>query len=660
MMQLALAAVAGLAISALLPLLLLRRDRLAVVAGAGAGAASCGIGLWASLGAALGGVRAEWHGPWFLPIGALRVGLDPLSALFLCCLFGVGLFSSIYGAGYMLGFAATRRVAWTAAAFNALLSSVALVFLARDGILFLLSWETMTLLAFILVAFDHRQAEVREGALWFLVINHFGVACLFGYFALLGGALGTFELPSSAAAFPPSLAAALLGLAFVGFGTKMGLAPFHAWLPAAHPVAPSHVSALLSGVLLKCGAYGLLRTLLIVRGVPGAWGWLLFACGAATALLGAINILAATDLKKSLAYSSIENVGIIALSLGLGIVGLASGSSLLAALGLCGALLHVLSHSAFKSLLFSAAGSVLHGAHTRDLERMGGLLKRMPATAALFLCGAASAAAIPGFAGFASEFLVYRGLLEGLSRLRPGGQAALAAALATLALTGGLAAAGLTRAFGIAFSGAPRSEPAAQAREQGPAMLWPMLALAVVCLGLGIVPRAAFALASPAVAQFGVDPAVLAGPIAQATRVGQLGLLFLSLCAVLTAVRDRLLRARPVAASVTWGCGYAAPTPRMQYSAASFASPALSVLGGAVKMETSGALPETAFPAALERRSPARDRLELALYQRGSGWISRQLASLRALHRPQLQQYLLYMFVALVLLLSWAARLGRR
>lgn len=657
MMHLALAAVAGLAVAAVLPLLLWRRDREAVVAGAAAGVLSCGVGLGASIGAALAGVRAEWQGPWFLPIGALRLALDPLAALFLCCLFGVGLLSSIYGAGYMLAFASKRRVAWTAAAFNALLASVALVFLARDGVLFLLSWEAMTLSAFLLVAFDHQQAEVRKGALWFLVVNHFGVACLFGYFALLGGALGSFQLPAAATAFSPPVAVALLTLAFVGFGTKMGLVPFHGWLPAAHPVAPSHVSALLSGVLLKCGVYGLLRTLLIVRGVPAAFGWVLFAAGAASALLGAINILAATDLKRSLAYSSIENLGIIALSLGVGVVGLASGSNLLAALGLCGALLHVLSHSAFKSLLFSAAGSVLHGAHTRNLEAMGGLLKRMPATGALFLCGAASAAAIPGLAGFASEFLVYRGLLEGLSRQRPGGQAASAAALAALALTSGLAAAGLTRAFGIAFGGTPRSEQAAHAREQGSALLWPMAALAVVCLGLGLVPRAAFALASPAVAQFGVDAGVLEAPIAQATRVGQLGLLFLSLCLILTALRNRMLRARPVAQSVTWGCGYAAPTPRMQYSAASFASPALNVFAGAVDIEARGDLPEVPFPAALARQSSADDRLELALYERAPTWIARQLANLRALHRPRLQQYLLYMFVALVLLLSWAARL---
>lgn len=659
MIQLALSAVGGLAAAALLPLLLWRRDRLAVVAGAACGAIACGAGLAASLGAALGGTGEQWQGPWFLPIGSLQVALDPLSALFLCCLFGVGLLSSIYGAGYMLGLAGGRRVAWTAAAFNALLASVALVFLARDGVLFLLSWEAMTLSAFLLVAFDHQEAEVRKGALWFLVINHFGVACLFGYFALLGSASGSFRLPASPTAFAPPLQVALLALAFVGFGTKMGLAPFHPWLPAAHPVAPSHVSALLSAVLLKCGVYGLLRTLFIVRGVPAAFGWLLFSCGAGTALLGAINILAATDLKRSLAYSSVENVGIITLSLGLGIVGLASGSGVLAALGLCGALLHVISHSAFKALLFSAAGSVLHGAHTRSLERLGGLGKRMPGTAALFLCGAAAAAALPGLAGFASEFVVYRALLEGLVRLRPPGQAAAAAALGALALTGGLAALGMTRLFGITFSGVPRSEQAAHAGEQGRAMLWPMAALALLCLFLGVAPRAAFALAAPAVAGLGVDPAPLLAPIAQATRAGQLGLLFLLLCLALAGLRNLALRGRPVARSVTWGCGYAAPTPRMQYSAASFASPALEVFRGALEVESSGGLPEVPFPRALSRRSEACDRIERAGWQRGSAWAAQKLAAIRSLHRPRLQQYLLYMFVALVLFLSWAARLVR-
>jgi len=657
MMQLALAAVAGLALATLLPLLLWRRDRAAVASGAAAAAAFCALGLFASVSSALSGAQVEWQGPWSLPIGSLRLGIDPLSAVFLSCLFAVGLLTSVYGAGYMLAYAGQRRVGWTASAYNALLASVALVFLARDGVLFLLAWEAMTLSAYLLVVFEHGKREVREGGLWFLVLNHFGVACLFGYFALMGSALGSFQLPARATAFTPGISIALLALAFIGFGTKMGLAPFHAWLPAAHPVAPSHVSALLSGILLKCGAYGLLRTLLLVKGVPAACGWVLFACGAGTALLGAINILAATDLKRSLAYSSIENVGIVALSLGLGIVGLASGSAIVAALGICGALLHVLSHAAFKSLLFSAAGSVLHGAHTRQMEQLGGLLRRMPSTAALFLCGAATAAAVPGLAGFASEFLVYRGLFAGLSQLPPAGKAASAAALAALALTGGLAAAGFTRAFGIVFSGTPRSEQAAHAREQGRAMLWPMAALAIACVALGIAPRAAFAFLSTALAELGVDAAALAAPIDQAARVGQLGLAFLLLCFALAAFRNRALRSRSVASSVTWGCGYAAPSARMQYTSASFARPALSVLHGAVKIESRGELPSAFFPDALERRAVATDRLEASLYRRGAAFAARMLAALRALHRPRVQVYLLYMFVALVLLLSWAARL---
>jgi len=347
-------------------------------------------------------------------------------------------------------------------------------------------------------------------------------------------------------------------------------------------------------------------------------------------------------------------------SLGAGVVGLAAGSPGVAALGLAGALLHVLSHSAFKSLLFSAAGAVLHGAHTRRLERMGGLLKRMPATAAIFLCGAAAAAAVPGLAGFASEFVVYRGLFDALGRLPPAGQAASAAALGALALAGGLAAAGLARAFGIAFSGSPRSEQAANAREQGAAMLLPMAMLVGVCLALGMLPRIALALVAPALAQFGIQWSLLTPVVAQAGHAGQLGSIFLLVCLALAALRDRLLRPRPVAQSVTWGCGYAAPTARMQYSAASFASPALNVLRGALEVRMSGGVPQAVFPVAVHRESSVTDRVDAFLYRGGTAWVSRRLASLRRLHRSRVQQYLLYMFIALVLLLSWAARLVRQ
>lgn len=655
-MQLALIAVAALGCSAAIPLLLWRRDRAALVAGGLAGSAACAVGLFGSVRAAIAGSTGSWQGPWSLPIGSFRLGIDPLSAFFLACLFAVGLAASIYGIGSMRVFAATRRVAWTAAALNALLAAVALVLLARDGVLFLLAWEAMTLSAFLLVAFEHEKRDVREGALWYLVCNHFGVAALFAYFALLGNALGTSALPAMAMSLPPAVAGALLALALIGFGTKMGLVPFHAWLPAAHPVAPSHVSALLSSVLLNCGAYGLLRTLLLVRGVPALWGWALLALGGASALAGAINMLAATDLKRALAYSSIENVGIVALSIGTAVVGLASRSATIAAFGLGGALFHLLTHSLFKSLLFAAAGCAVHGAHTRNLEELGGLLRRMPRTGALFLCGAAAAAAVPGLSGFASELLVYRGLFDAVQHLRPAGQAACAAAIAALALTGGLAAAGLARIFGIAFSGTPRSEPAAHAQEQPASMLLPVAALAVASLALGVYPRAALALLSPALAVFGVDAATLAPVAAQLARVGQLGFTFLAAAALIALLRRVLLRARAVTRAVTWACGYEAPTPRMQSSAASFASPALQLFGGVVELHRSGAAPQERFAGAIVAGTFAVDRVEATLYRRAPAWAARKLAALRALHRPQLQSYLLYVFVALVALLWW--RLG--
>ena len=648
-MGLLLASLAGLAAFSALPLLFWRRERFATLLGAAGGALFCAVGF---LGALRAG-RETFERPWALPMGSFRLGVDPLSALFLCILFGVGALAAIYGAGWLEAFLGRRATAWVPAAFNALLATVALVFLARDGILFLLAWEGMSIAAFLLIAFEHDRKDVRDGALWYFIFNHFGVACLFGFFALLARSSGSFALVDGAAVATP----VLLALALVGFGTKAGIAPLHVWLPQAHPVAPSHVSAMLSGVLLKAGIYGILRLLLLTRAVPPAFGWTLVALGALSAVLGAANMLGTSDLKKSLAYSSIENVGIISIAIGLAAVGLATGSRTLAALGLAGALLHCISHAVFKSLLFTAAGSAVHATHTRRLEQMGGLARAMPATTAVFIIGAAAAAAIPGLAGFASEFFVYRSLLEGIQRLRPLAQSGAVAALGALALTGGLAAAGLARAFGIAFSGSPRSEAAAHAHEQSRGMLLPMAALALGCAVLGFVPRLALRAIAPAVTLLGGDVSLLAQPAAQAATVGAVGLAFFALFGLLYALRGSLTaQARR---GPTWGCGYTLGTPRMQYTARSFSGPLLAVFRSLFDSTRTGEPPRKAFPQALAMEATSTDRVATSGYARALEWTARKSAELRALHRPSLHQYLVYVFVALVVLISYAAKLVR-
>lgn len=657
-MNLLLLALAGLACATAAPLLLWRRDRLAAGAGVIGGSVSCAIGLAGSLQVLLNASSASWKGPWGLPIGELRLGIDPLSALFLSCLFGAGLLSCLYGGTYLRAWQGKKRVAWVAAGLNLLIACIAVIFLARDGIVFLLGWEGMALTSFLLIGFEHERAEVREGALWYLVFNHFGVACLFGFFALLGRELGTYALPAVAIVTRGPTAAALLVLAVLGFGTKAGLAPLHIWLPAAHPVAPSHVSAMLSGVLLTTGIYGLFRVLLLGNPPPG-FAWALIALGAFSAVLGAINLVASTDLKRSLAYSSIENVGIIVLSMGVGALGLANGSPLVAALGFAGALLHVISHAVFKALLFTAAGSVVHATHTRQLDAMGGLAGRMPATAAVFLVGAGAAAAIPGLAGFASEFFVYRSLLEALQHLRLAGQAMAAAGLAALAFTGGLVGAGMARAFGVAFGGAPRTDAAVHAHEQPAGMVVPMAVLAAGCVALGLVPRAALALVAPVIVQFGLDPGLLAPAISQATLAGELGVVLLVIFAGLAILRGRLLSVATVALGPTWRCGYVAPTARMQTTAASFANPIVRVVRGLLDTRQVGGASRVFFPPGLDYGFTAADRVETSGYRRALSFCAQKLGALRALHQSSLQQYLVYMFVALLVLLSWAARLGR-
>jgi formate hydrogenlyase subunit 3/multisubunit Na+/H+ antiporter MnhD subunit len=657
-MTLLLAALLVLLGGAALALLSWRADPLALRIAQLSSAAGCALGLVGSAAALLAGREESWMPNRQFAFGALRLGVDPLSALFLCIAFGVGLPASIYGGGYLRAVLGRKRVAWAAAAFNALLASVAAVFLARDGIAFAFAWEAMTLVAFALIAFEHERADVRRGAMHYLVFNHFGAACLFGFFAMLGTRLGTFALPAAPITTGQPLASILFLLALGGFGTKAGLVPLHVWLPEAHPVAPSHVSALLSAVMLKCGVYGLLRALFILGAPPAWWGWLLFGLGAVSAVVGALNLLAATDLKRCLAYSSVENVGIIAIALGLFVVARAGGLSGLAALALAGALLHALSHAGFKGLLFLGAGSVLHGAHTRALSKLGGLAQRMPATAALFLVGAAAAAAVPGLSGFASEWLVYRGLLGGFAGLPPAAQVAIASALAALALTGGLAAAGLARLFGVAFSGTPRSEEAAQAREQPLSLLGPMALLAAATAALGALPAISLRLATPVVEQFlGAGTALpAAGDLGFAAAVG---FFFLAVAALFSWVRFAALRARGAAAGPTWGCGYPATTARMQYSAPSFGEPVAATFRAAFAVERRGEPVRALFPAAAERSVERADAIVGSGYQPLLSWISARFAALRSLHGARVQQYLLYLFFAVVALLLYASRLGR-
>src|SRR5262249_9560369 len=467
-------------------------------AGAGRGGAG-GLGAW--LGTLAAGARDAATSAWHVPGGALAVGIDPLTACFFVPLGALGALGAAYGPSYLAGRGSGASRARAAAAFNLLLGAMAVVLVARHALVFLVGWEAMTLLAYLLVTFDHEDAEVRRAGWAYLIASHVAMMALVALFlafgARAGGALD-FTAAEVAGHAPDAPVAALLALALVGFGTKAGVAGLHVWLPEAHAAAPSHVSALMSGALIKLAAAGFLRALLFAP--PPAWfGAALMAIALAGGVLGISLALYQRDLKRVLAYSSVENVGVLLCAVGLGVWARAHGDARLAAFGFAAGLLHVWNHAAMKGLLFFGAGSVQHGAGTKDLERMGGLLRRMPATGAALLAGAIAIAALPPLNGLTGEWVLYRALADVGLRAEPSVGLAAIGGIAILALIGGPAAPCFVRLVGIALLGEPRHAGAGRAHESPPAMTAPLVMLAIACVALALAPGGVVALQSPVV-----------------------------------------------------------------------------------------------------------------------------------------------------------------
>jgi hydrogenase-4 component B len=637
-----------LAASGVLALFLARAPRPGVSVAA-LGAVAGGLaGAWGSLAALLSGETRELALSWHVPGGAFVVGIDPLSAFFLAPLFVLGALCAVYGASYL----GPRPVA--AAKLDLLLASMALVLLARQALLFLVAWEAMTLLAYLLVTLDHGEAEVRRAGWVYLIASHAATAALLVLFLALGTrAGGKLEFAALAGA-PGAGVAWVLFLALVGFGVKAGVAGLHVWLPEAHAAAPSHVSALMSGVLIKLGVYGVLRVALLVS--PGAgFGVALMVLGALGAFLGITLALGQRDLKRVLAYSSVENVGIILFGLGLGFWARSHGDSTLAAIAFAGALLHVWNHVAMKGLMFLGAGSVLHATGTKDLERLGGLLGRMPWTGRGLIVGAVAIAALPPLNGFAGEWLIYRGLARvGLDAAAPSSLAAIAGA-AALALVGGLAALCFVRLIGVALLGSPRSDGAARAHESPRAMTVPIVVLALACMAGAFAAPGLVSMQAALLGELGAGGAAEAG--AAASLLAPLVRVEVALAVAIALVGGLLARrVRHAAAAETWGCGYAAPTARMQYSARSFSEllttrvlPSWS--RGSLRVQP----PRGAFPARSSFASDATDPLTRRAYEPFVARWGDRFARLRFLQQGNVHIYLLYIVATTIVALAWVA-----
>jgi len=545
------------------------------VAGAVAGLGGAGLGLAGLLG-------HQWvvQIDWLVPLTGLELRMDPIAGFFLLLVGATAIPASIYALDHARG---ERR---GLGAYLVFLVAMGVVPLAANAPTFLLAWELMALASYALVLHDHREAGVVRAAWVYAVMTHAGLASLLAGMLLMSASTGSLRFADWQAAGPGldgttrSLAWLLLA---VGFASKAGVVPLHVWLPIAHPVAPSHVSALMSGVMIKLGIYGLLRVGLEWLGPgPAWWGVALLLAGTVSAVKGVLYALVERDLKRLLAFSSIENVGIVLIAVGAGMVFRASGLEFLAVFALAAGLYHAANHAAFKALLFLGAGAVTHALGTRDMEAMGGLIKRMPATATAFLVGSVAIAALPPLNGFVSEWLTLQALLQTVQIPRLELNLVFALAIAGLALTTGLAVACFVRAFGITFLALPRSDAAAQAHEAGGATRAALALLVLACAALGLGPTIVLPVLGGAAASLVGRPAptlvewpltlTVAGDFASLSVPVIALALGLGLLLPLLALRS-LGAPRGRRLSATWGCGRLLQTARMEYNATSFAGP---------------------------------------------------------------------------------------
>ena len=599
-------------------------------------------GLAAAVATLVGGTTAIAMMPWHVPGGTVLLRIDSLAAVFLLVIFTIAGLGSIYGLAYWPVRKQPRTAARLRSFFALMTIGMALVVCAAQTIFFVVVWEVMAVAAFFLVATDDETPAVRRAAWVYLVATHAGTACLLAAFTFLHTLTGNYLLQA-----PPTSAgtSVVFILALIGFGLKAGIVPLHFWLPAAHASAPSHVSALMSGVMLKIGIYGIFRIAMLVAVPPLWWGTLLASLGALSAVLGIALAAAQSDLKRALAYSSIENIGIITLGLGLALTGRSMHEPLWVALGFGGSIYHVLSHGCFKSLLFLASGNVAHAAHTRDMDRLGGLLRRMPYTGNLFIVGALAASGVPLLNGFIGEWLIALGLLHTLQHA-----SLLSFALPALALAAALALASFVRLTGTTFLGTARTTAAAEAHEAAPLMLAPMIVLAAACVVLGIWPTALAAILNNA------QRAWLGRPGAAVDTYLQLplsGLFVLAIAIALLTMVQALIVRRP-ARSITWDCGYARPTARMQYTSRSFGDWMTRLLPRFLAPSIEVTRPGGIFPVHAAVRTEAPDPFAARVYEPLVARFAARFERARRMQQGRLTLYLVYIFVTTLLALGWA------
>ncbi|MBW6511603.1 MAG: hydrogenase [Desulfuromonadaceae bacterium] len=600
--------------------------------------------------ALLSGSASLWQSAWSVPAGQLSIAIDPLSAVFLLPLFLVFALGSIYGHGYWPQREHPESGRGLRFNYGLLAGAMVLLVVARNGVLFLLGWELMALAGFFLITTEQEKADARRAGFIYLCATHTGTLALFAMFSLLGANTGSLAFPLAGSLATGGTAIFLLALG--GFGVKAGMMPLHIWLPGAHAAAPSHASAVLSGIMIKTGIYGLVRVTSFFSEIPPWWGWTILIIGAISGIFGVAFAIAQHDIKRLLAYHSVENIGIIALGIGAALLGRSYHIPQLVLLGMAGALLHVINHGLFKALLFLSAGALIHTTGTREIDQYGGLLRRMPFSGLFFLGGAVAICGLPPFNGFISEWLIYLGLFQTVQG-QPLPVSLVLLAMPTLAMIGALAVACFVKVFGVTFLGEPRSEQSRHGHEAPKSMLLAMAGLLISCAWIGLFPTSLAPLLSSAVLSWSsVSAQSLAGPMSPLLLIGISGWVLLSGLALVGFWLWRRARHAPEKVA-TWGCGFPFPSPRMQYTASSFGDFLVRLFRFGLWSERHGGQVEGVFPARSEFSShtpdTVLDRLLLPVMA-AAAWLFYRIRHL--VHNGRVGLYLLYVMLALVVLLT--------
>ncbi len=587
----------------------------------------------------------------YLNVFSLAFKMDGLSGFFLVIIFAICLIAAIYSFHYMENSKTALRTAVNYFFFSILIASMALVVTAANIITFMLSWEIMSLSSFFLVIYKHHSAESRKAGYLYFIFSHVGAMFIFAAFGIIYGYTGSFGF-EAIGSLPETVKILVFIFSFIGFGSKAGVFPFHVWLPHAHPAAPSHISAVMSGVMIKTGIYGIIKMYILLNLHTPLFGNIVLFAGVISGILGIIYALGQQDLKRLLAYSSVENIGIILIGLGVGMIGVSSKNPLMAVLGFTGGFLHILNHSIFKSLLFMGAGMVLHKTGTRSIDALGGLLKNMKITGLAVIIGSLAICGLPPFNGFVGEFFIYIGGFKGVG-LDKSAFVMSCFAIISLAVIGGLALACFTKVIGIAFQGEPRTNAAVNIDEKGPSMLFAMSILACACVLIGIFPKLILWMPVKAVSALGLGIGrVPPEPFGQmAGNITLAATIFLVSVLLVTGIRWFFYRNKTITRSGTWGCGFTQPTVKMQYSGSSYASFILDFFRPAAPLNEDHPKITGRFPLNTYYKSHVNDIAELHMKRVIVNPILFLFDKLRWIQHGDIHLYIGYILLAIILLL---------